>query len=66
MNAGAPMRWRCYGARGRAARWFVERPSRRILWWRDGQIDKEDQRSLLAQRASSNIDTGEFEHQLVN
>ena len=32
----------------------------------DGQIGKKDQSSLLAQRASSDIDAGELEHQLVN
>jgi hypothetical protein len=45
---------------------FVDRSSRRIPWFRDGQAGKEDQSSFVAKRASGDIDAGELEHQLVN
>jgi hypothetical protein len=45
---------------------FVDRSSRRIPWYGDGEVRKEDQGSLLAQGASSDIDAGELKHALVN
>ena len=67
MNPGAPIRGRRYRARGED--WTVGSlgdQSRRISWCGDRQRGQQDQRSLLAQRTSSNIDAGEFKHQLVN
>ena len=66
MKPGTPIRWRCYKARGRPGSRFVERSSRRIPWCGDGQVGKEDQSSLLAERAPGDINAGELEHQLVN
>jgi hypothetical protein len=45
---------------------FVDWSSRRIPWCRGRQVGKKDQSSLLAQRASSDIDAGDLKHQLVN
>jgi hypothetical protein len=66
MKQVAPMRGLWHRALQAHRFLFVDRSSRRIPWCGDGQFRNEDQRSLLAERASSDIDTGEFEHQLVN
>lgn len=60
------MRW-LFDRAARALRFvLVDRSSRRIPGCGARQVGKKDQSSLLAQRASSDIDAGELEHQLLN
>ena len=65
MKAGAPLPWRCYGARGRPASWIVERSSGRIPWLSGGDFGAQDQGAFSAARTSSEIDAGQCKHQLV-
>ena len=66
MEPGAPVRGLWHGTAQGQGFLFVEAIITKNPVVRGGQIGTPDQRSLLAHRASSDIDAGQFKHQLVN
>ncbi len=67
MKAGAPVHWLWHRVLEGHGYWVVGCSSRRIPRGRAAgrELGEKEQRSLFARRASSDIDTGQLEHELV-
>jgi len=67
MKAGAPVHWLWHTVLERHGYWVVGCSSRRIPRGRVAgrELGEKTQRSLFARRASSDIDAGQLEHELV-